>query len=46
MDVSNRRLQAQLTQQAKIPSALLLSEGIFVFAGFVSRLKGYRDLSR
>ena len=43
MDVSNRRLQAQLTRQAKIPSALLLSEGIFVFAGFVSRLKGSKE---
>ena len=39
IDVSDRRLQAPLTQQAKIPSALLLSEGIFAFAGFVSGLR-------
>ena len=32
IDVSDRRLQA------KIPSALPLSEGIFVFAGFISSL--------
>ena len=37
IDVSDRRLQVQLTQQAKIPSALLLSEGIFVFAGICQR---------
>ena len=39
IDVSDRRLQAPLTLQAKIPSALLLSEGVFVFAGFVSGLR-------
>ena len=38
MDVSDRRLQALLTQQAKIPSVFLCSEGIFAFAGFVSGL--------
>ena len=38
IDVSDHRLQVQLTQQAKIPSALLLSEGIFAFAGFISSL--------
>ena len=41
IDVSDRRLQSQLTQQAKIPSALLLSEGIFAFAGLVSGLKSF-----
>jgi len=37
-DVSDRNLQPQLTQQAKIPSVFLSSEGIFAFAGFVSGL--------
>jgi hypothetical protein len=40
-DVSNRSLQVQLTQQAKIPSAFLLSEGIFAFAEFVSGLRSH-----
>ena len=39
MDVSDRRLHVQLTQQAKIPSNLSLFEGIFAFAGFVSGLR-------
>ena len=39
MDVSDRRLQVQLTQQAKTPSNFSLFEGIFAFAGFVSGLK-------
>ena len=43
IDVSDRRLQAPLTRQAKIPSALLLSEGVFVFAGFVSGLSRCMD---
>ena len=38
IDVSDRRLQAHLTQQAKNPSALLLSEGIFAFAGVAGGL--------
>jgi len=38
IDVSDRRLQAQLTQQAKIPPTLFLLGGIFAFAGFVSGL--------
>ena len=43
-DVSNRRLQARLTRQARIPSAFLVSEGIFAFAGFVSGLRLLHDL--
>lgn len=32
MDVSHRRLLAQITQQAKLPSNFVLLEGSFVFA--------------
>ena len=39
INVSDCRLQVQLTQQAKIPSNLSSFEGIFAFAGFVSGLK-------
>ena len=39
IDVSDRRLQAQLTQQAKIPLTLFLFGGIFAFAGIVSDLR-------
>jgi len=39
IDVSNRRLQVQLTQQAKISPTLFLFGGIFAFAGFVSGLR-------
>ena len=42
IDVSDRRLQVWLTQQAKIPSNFTLFEGIFVFAGFVSGLKHHQ----
>ena len=38
MDVSDRSLQAMLTQEAKITSACLPSEVIFAFGGFVSAL--------
>ena len=38
MDVSDRSLQAKLTQEAKITSACFLSEVIFAFGGFVSAL--------
>ena len=38
MDVSDRNLQPQLTQQAKMPTNLIISAGIFAFAGFVSGL--------
>ncbi|MBQ9952259.1 MAG: hypothetical protein IJO98_08990, partial [Clostridia bacterium] len=38
INVSDCRLQVQLTQQAKIPSNLSSFEGIFAFAGFVSGL--------
>ena len=44
MDVSDRSLQAMLTQEAKITSACSLSEVIFAFGGFVSAL-GRRDCS-
>ena len=39
MDVSDRSLQAMLTQEAKITSASFLSEVIFAFGGFVSGLR-------
>ena len=35
MDVSDRSLQAKLTQEAKITSASFLSEVIFAFGGFI-----------
>ena len=38
MDVSDRRLQVQLTQEAKIASDFSLFRAIFAFAGFVSAL--------
>ena len=41
MDVSDRRLQVQLTQQAKIPSNFII-QGIFAFAGFIGRLRPCR----
>ena len=40
MDVSDRRLHVQLTQEAKIASDFSFFWAIFVFAGFVSALKG------
>ena len=43
MDVSDRRLHVQLTQEAKITSDFSLIRAIFAFAGFVSAL---RPLSR
>ena len=39
MDVSDRRPQAQLTQEAKIASDFSLFRAIFAFAGFVSALR-------
>ena len=39
MDVSDRRLQVQLTPEAKIASDFSLVRAIFVFAGFVSALE-------
>ena len=39
MDVSDRRLHVQLTQEAKIASDFSLFRAIFAFAGFVSALK-------
>ena len=44
MDVSDRSLQAKLTQEAKITSASFLSEVIFTFGGFISAL-ALRNLS-
>ena len=38
MDVSDRGLQAKLTQEAKITSACFPSEVIFAFGGFVNAL--------
>ncbi len=38
MDVSDRSLQAMLTQEAKITSACSLSEVIFAFGGFGNAL--------
>ena len=35
MDVSDRRMQVQLTQEAKIASDFSLFRAIFAFAGFV-----------
>ena len=39
MDVSDRRMQVQLTQEAKIASDFLYIRAIFAVAGFVSALK-------
>ena len=39
MDVSDRSLQAKLTQEAKITSASFLSEVIFAFGGFINALR-------
>ena len=40
MGVSDRSLQAKLTQEAKITSASFLSEVIFAFGGFIDALRG------
>ena len=39
MDVSDRRMQVQLTQEAKIASDFLYIRAIFAVAGFVSALR-------
>ena len=39
MDVSDRRMQVQLTQEAKIASDFFFIGAIFAVAGFVSALK-------
>ena len=39
MDVSDRRMQVQLTQEAKIASDFYLIRAIFAVVGFVSALK-------
>ena len=38
MDVSDRRMQVQLTQEAKIASYFFFIGAIFAFVGFVSAL--------
>ena len=38
MDVSDRRMQVQLTPEAKIASDFLFIRAIFAFVGFVSTL--------
>ena len=40
MDVSDRRMQVQLTQEAKIASDFYFIRAIFAVVGFVSALKG------
>ena len=42
MDVSDRRRQVRLTQEAKIASDFSLIRAIFAFAGFISALGGGR----
>ena len=39
MDVSDRRMQVQLTQEAKIVSEFSFFKAFFAFAGFVSALR-------
>ena len=41
IDVSDRRMQVQLTQEAKIASDFYLIRAIFVFVGFVSALRRF-----
>ena len=40
MDVSDRRMQVQLTQEAKIASDFFFIGAIFAVVGFVSALRG------
>ena len=42
MDVSDRRMQVQLTPEAKIASDFFFIGAIFAVVGFVSALKGRR----
>ena len=44
MDVSDRRMQVQLTQEAKIASDFFFIGAIFAVAGFVSALAGAAPL--
>ena len=47
MDVSDRRMQVQLTQEAKIVSDFYSIRAIFAFVGFVSALilaQGGKDM--
>ena len=43
MDVSDRRMQVQLTQEAKIASDSFSIGAIFAVVGFVSALRGPRN---
>ena len=45
MDVSDRRLHVQLTQEAKIAPDFSLFRAIFAFAGFVSALSRPRSFA-
>ena len=40
MDVSDRRMQVQLTQEAKIASDFFFIRAIFAVVGFISALGG------
>ena len=44
-DVSDRRLQVQLTQEAKIVSEFSFFKAFFAFAGFVSALRPFQVLT-
>ena len=44
MDVSDRRMQVQLTQEAKIASDFFFIGAIFAVVGFVSALSGQGNL--
>ncbi len=46
MDVSDRRMQVQLTQEAKIASDFLYIRAIFAVVGFVSALQTPRSMFR
>ena len=46
MDVSDRRMQVQLTQEAKIASDSFSIGAIFAVVGFVSALSAARDIPR
>ena len=46
MDVSDRRMQVQLTPEAKIASDFLYIRAIFAVVGFVSALNAPRDEAR
>ena len=43
MDVSDRRMQVQLTQEAKIASDFYFIRAIFAVVGFISALRRFRN---